>query len=58
MKTIEISVEYEQGRSTEWIPDHELESTLAEIRAHGLRVRVIGEVSWQRQLAQMENPEL
>ena len=34
------------------------ESTLTEISRAGLGAEVIGEVSWQRQLANMENPPL
>jgi hypothetical protein len=56
---IEIRVYYDnQPQHNEWIPDYELKETLQEIRQLGLKVEVIGRVSWQRQLAQMEsNPE-
>ena len=59
MKTIEIKVIYnDQPPTFEFIPETELETTLQEISLAGLGAEVIGEVSWQRQLAIMENPHL
>lgn len=57
---LEISNPKEPSRPYwhEWIPDHEVESTKLQIIAAGLTVRENGPVSWQRQLAAMENPGL
>lgn len=59
MKTIEVKIIYkDQPPTYDWIPEHELAATLTEISCAGLGAEVVGEVSWQRQLATMENPEL
>ena len=59
MKTFEVKIIYnDQPPTYEFIPEPELESTLTEISRAGLGAEVIGEVSWQRQLANMENPPL
>ena len=59
MKTIEIEISYpaQDGRppDTDWIPDHAVTETLAEIKAAGLVGKVVREVPWQEQLARMEN---
>lgn len=59
MRTIEILC-YDNAQPArppieDWIPENELEATLAKGEEYGFRVEVIGEVSWQRQLAHMEN---
>ena len=59
MKTLEIKIIYNNQPPTfEWVTEAELETTLDEISRAGLGAEVIGEVSWQRQLANMENPPL
>ena len=59
MKTFEVkSIYNNQPPTFEFVPEAELENTLTEISRAGLGAEVIGEVSWQRQLAIMENPPL
>lgn len=59
MKTIEVEIIYnDQPPTFEWIPETELEEALTEISLAGLGAKIRGEVSWQRQLAAMENPPL
>ena len=59
MKTIEIKIIYNNQPPTfEWVPENELAETLEQISLAGLGSEIIGEVSWQRQLAHMENPPL
>lgn len=58
---IEIEIIFDDDdRPTQrdWIPEADLQPTLLEIAEAGLRAVVIGPVSWQRQLAAMENPPL
>jgi len=58
MRTIEIEIDYpnpDRPPDRDWIPEDELAATVAEIKAAGLTVRILGSVSWQRQLARMEN---
>lgn len=42
---------------SEWVEDDEVEAYVAQLEANGATVEVLGEVSWQRQLAAAENPE-
>ena len=59
MKTHEVKIIYNNQPPTfEFVPEAELETTLEEISRAGLGAEVLGEVSWQRQLANMENPPL
>jgi MOSC domain-containing protein YiiM len=57
---IELTDPREPDRPTleDWIPEPELENTCRLASAAGFLVRVLGPVSWQRQLAHIEsNPE-
>ena len=59
MRTIEIKIIYNNQPPTfEWIPEPELAAVLDEISLAGLGAEIIGPVSWQRQLAEMENPPI
>jgi hypothetical protein len=62
MKTIEIEIEDLENPSRpcwrDWVPEDELTEVCASIKAHGFKFAVCGPVSWQRQLAAMENPPL
>lgn len=56
MRLIEIEIIYKDWPpDTDWIPEDRLPETLLEISLAGLGSKVIGPVSWQRQLAVMEN---
>ena len=59
MKTIEIEIynDEQPGRPpcVDWIPEHELKGEITRASSYGLRVVVVGPVSWARQLARMEN---
>lgn len=48
----------EKPCTREWVEDDELESYRAQMKEHGCTVEVVGTVSWQTQLAAMENPPL
>ena len=58
MIEIEITWPSEYGdrpSDRDWIPEDQLATTLAEIKTAGGTARTLGPVSWQRQLARMEN---
>lgn len=59
MKTIEVEFETIEGKVwRDWVPERSVDMLMDEVKHHGITFRVIGEVSWQRQLARMENPTL
>lgn len=60
MQLIEIEIIYHEPQppSRDWIQEDQLKETLDDISRAGLGARIIGPVSWQRQLAQMESPTI
>lgn len=55
---IKILISYGENCWADTVPESELEAVKAEALANDCTVRVLGRVSWQAQLAAMENPEL
>jgi len=41
--------------NVDWVPEDQLGQTRLELAVMGISMRVVGEISWQRQLARMEN---
>ena len=56
MKLIEIKINYnDQPPTYDWIPIEELDQVLEQISLAGLGSEILGPVSWQRQLARMDD---
>ncbi len=58
MKTFNVSFDCPENFWSDWIPEDQLETVKRECAEHGVTMRIRGEVSWQQQLAAMENPEI
>ncbi len=58
MNLVEVRFQCATHSWTDWVPEAEVDNQIAQAKAAGVTATIIGKVSWQRQLAQMENPPL
>ena len=57
MRTLSVFFESKDNFWRDWIPEADMGEVKKDCDEHGITVRVEGDVSWQQQLAAMENPE-